>query len=130
MKKNEKLVPKPKANNKGVTKETENDSLQPKLSISERDDENSKESISIQEKVKQVIDYTHDAEYTQKLKLTLADILSHIRFPLLTAHELYDYVEPSKVVKKELLLEAYRSYALSSRTDYFSPRLKVILISL
>lgn len=64
-------------------------------------------------------DYTKDEEKMKQLKDILSDIIVHVRFPLMSPHELYEIVEPSKVVRKDLLLEAYKSHALNN------PRVKV-----
>lgn len=77
-------------------------------------------------RMKEVYDYIHDKKFIAELKSFVADILEHIRFPLLQPHELYDYVEPSKIVPKKLLLEAYRAAALGNRAGIPStPRLKI-----
>lgn len=80
----------------------------------------------IQKRFELVVDYLSDKTFTKQLKTMLAEVLPHIRFPILTPAELYDYVEPTKVVPKELLLEAYRSHALINRVEVSEgPRLKV-----
>lgn len=68
-------------------------------------------------------DYTKEEDKILKLKDTLSDILIHVRFPLMNPHDIYEIVEPSKVVSKELLLEAYKSHALNKLLD--TPRVKV-----
>jgi hypothetical protein len=44
-------------------------------------------------------------------------VLPYIRFPTLTSQEIFDYVEKSKVVDRQLLLEAYRSNKMNFNTS-------------
>lgn len=55
---------------------------------------------------------------TRKLASILADVLPFIRFPTLTATEILEHIEPTRVVPTELLLEAYRYHALPDRLSH------------
>ncbi|KAL9641419.1 hypothetical protein ABK040_013348 [Willaertia magna] len=78
------------------------------------------------ESMQKVINYTHDKNFTQQLSKLLLDVLYHVRFPILDPQEVYELIEPSKVVSAELLLEAYRCHALQNRIELLTaPRLKV-----
>ncbi len=78
------------------------------------------------QKLKKIVDYLEDKEFIVKVRSILSDVLPLIRFPILNASELYDFVEVTMVVPRELLLEAYRYHSLSNRLDLrASPRYKV-----
>ena len=78
------------------------------------------------ERILKIVNYTHDKSFCQQLAKLLYDILHNVRFPTLDPIELYEFVEISKVVPSELLLEAYRAHSLQNRVDLFnSARLKV-----
>ena len=78
------------------------------------------------ERIQKIVNYTHDKNFCQQLAKLLYDILHNVRFPTLDPIELYEFVEISKVVPNELLLEAYRAHSLQNRVDLFnSARLKV-----
>jgi len=80
----------------------------------------------VKERMLKIINYTHDKQFCTQLAKLLHDILQHIRFPTLDPIELYEFVEISKVVPNELLLEAYRAHSLQNRIEVFnSPRMRV-----
>lgn len=73
-----------------------------------------------------LFDYLKSESLIKSLKLLLNDIFEKIRFPILTPQEVNDYVEYSKIVNDDLILEAYRSHALhSSDFGLTNPRSKI-----
>jgi hypothetical protein len=72
-----------------------------------------------------VLDYTKDKNFIKELSKIISDLMEYIRFPTLEPQELYELVEPSLVVPKNLLLEAYRCHALSSRTDIINKSIRM-----
>jgi hypothetical protein len=84
------------------------------------------DSTQLQKRFASLLDYTSDKNTVNALAQVVVDLMEFIRFPTLDPHEIYDFVEPSLVVPKNLLLEAYRSHALSRRSDVVkTPRMKV-----
>ncbi|KAL0490163.1 cullin adaptor [Acrasis kona] len=80
----------------------------------------------LQDILSTLYDYVGDKNFVKKLAAHLSDVMPLIRFGILNPNEVYDYVEPSLVVSHDLLLEAYRSHALSDRIEVQeSSRLKV-----
>jgi hypothetical protein len=78
------------------------------------------------EQLDDLFDYVSDKPFVRQLAQYLSDIMPMIRFGILNPNEVYDYVEPSLIVSNDLLLEAYRSHALSDRIEVQdSTRLKV-----
>jgi hypothetical protein len=53
-------------------------------------------------------------------------VLSHVRFPLMSSHQLSEIVEPTKLVPQELLFEAFKNHLVSkteeSSEERFRPR--------
>lgn len=73
-----------------------------------------------------IFEYLKNENLIKNLKLLLSDVFEKIRFPILTPQEVNDYIEYSKLVNEDLILEAYRSHALqSSDFGLSNPRSKV-----
>jgi len=54
-----------------------------------------------------------DTEGLVHLRRILANVLQCVRFPLITPGDLFNRIEPTRVVSNDLLLEAYRLHAVS-----------------
>lgn len=61
-----------------------------------------------------------EAQKSAKRQQLVADLISKIRFPLMSSSDLILHVEPLKLVPKELLLEAYRHLAVDLSPKFWS----------